>query len=736
LLFFLLLAIVPALGLTLSTGLEVRRRAISEAEETTLRLLRPISTDTEKAVIDGTRKLLLSLAEAPEVRSLKPRACDAILATELKQHSRFLNLGAIRQDGTLYCSARPFKEPIILKDRSYFQRAVNTRDFAAGGYEVDPITAHHTLNFAYPVSDAAGKARAVVFASLDLTRFSRLVSDAHMPAGTVFVVADHAAVILDRYPNPGRWVGYLMPEALIARRLLADKTEGAEETVGLDGVRRLYAFSALGGRIHDPDLLIGIGFPSSIAYDIALMTGRNLIGLGVVAVLAFAVAYVNANLLFLRPVNALVAATRRLGAGDTSARTGLRHSRGELGQLAHSFDAMAASLQSRQDEIEQSAEALRRYAHRLENLHELDKAILRVQPAESIAELAIRRLADIVPAQRISLAVFDVGGNKASIVADHPHGSSPWPKGARYSMEALGGLGGLFHALRQGKPLTLSPQSASLPPFLVPIAQRLGVHALHMVPLLVQGEVIGALNLWTDDAHELASEHLAIAGEAASQIAVGLESARIRDALRQHAAELEQRLTDTENVLFVLAAAVEAKGPYTEGHLRRLEKYATEISAALALPSRATTAIRRGALLHDVGKIGIPEAILNKPGPLTPEEYEIIKHHTTIGERICRRLSDGADVGPIVRGHHERWDGAGYPDGLSADAIPLGARIIAVADAWDAMTSDRPYRKALPQDEAWQTLRRGAGTQWDGKVIEALASSQARAKTQPETARP
>ncbi len=463
------------------------------------------------------------------------------------------------------------------------------------------------------------------------------------------------------------------------------------------------------------------------------MTVRNLIGLGIVAALAFGFSYVNATLLFLKPFNALVAATRRLGAGDASARTGLRYGRGEVSQLARSFDVMAASLQSRQAEIEQSADALRRSAQRLENLHELDKAILRAQSAESIANLAIRRVADMVPAQRIALAVFDVGGQTASIIAAHPPGPAPWPTGKTYAMDALGGLGGLIHELRQGKPLTLNRQSTDLPPFLVPIVQQLGMPTLHMVPVMAQGEIIGSLNLWTDDAHEIAPEHLAIAGEAANQIAVGLESARIRDALRQHAAELEQRLADTENVLFVLAAAVEAKDPYTEGHLRRLEEYAVEISMALALPSHTTTDIRRAALLHDVGKIGIPEAILNKPGPLTPEEYDTIKGHTIIGERICRQLSDGADVGPVVRGHHERWDGAGYPDGLKAEAIPLGARIIAVADAWDAMTTDRPYRKALPEDDAWQTLRQGAGTQWDGKVIEAFAASQAYLKTQSQT---
>lgn len=340
LLLFLLLAIVPALVLTVSTGLAIRHRAISDAEENALRLILPIAMDTKVTVIDGTRQLLASLAQAAEVRDLDPRGCSAILATELKQHTRFINLGAVKRDGTLFCSALPFRVPYNVADRTYFQRAANTQSFSAGTYEIDPITVRSTLNFGYPVHDAAGKVQAVVFGSLDLTRFSRLVSGAQMSPGAVFVVADRQGVVLDRYPDPQHWVGSLMPESLIARKLLGDKKEGAEETVGPDGIRRLYAFTALGDRIGDPDLLLGIGFPSSAAYDIAQMIVRTLIGLGLVAILTFGLAHFSASVLFLRPVNTLVATTQRLNEGDTSTRTNLRHDSGEFGQLAQAIDQL------------------------------------------------------------------------------------------------------------------------------------------------------------------------------------------------------------------------------------------------------------------------------------------------------------------------------------------------------------------------------------------------------------
>jgi putative two-component system response regulator len=176
-----------------------------------------------------------------------------------------------------------------------------------------------------------------------------------------------------------------------------------------------------------------------------------------------------------------------------------------------------------------------------------------------------------------------------------------------------------------------------------------------------------------------------------------------------------------ENVIFALAATVEAKDTYTEGHLRRLGYYSVAIAEQIGLSGAALTAVRYGALLHDVGKVGIDEAIIRKGGPLTADEYQVMQQHTLIGDRIVAPLRLAAAVGPIVRGHHERWDGQGYPDGLAGEAIPLGARIVAVADAFDAMTTQRPYNLVKSVPDALACLRDGAGTSWDPQVVAAFA---------------
>lgn len=183
---------------------------------------------------------------------------------------------------------------------------------------------------------------------------------------------------------------------------------------------------------------------------------------------------------------------------------------------------------------------------------------------------------------------------------------------------------------------------------------------------------------------------------------------------------LIEHLENTENVLFVLAKAVEAKDCYTEGHLKRMRDYCAGFAKYLGLSSEMEVAIEYAGILHDIGKIGISEDILAKSGSLTKEEFEEIKKHPVIGEDIVRPLRFAKVVAPAVRGHHERWDGSGYPDGLRGEEISLGARIVSIVDAFDAMTSDRPYRKAMSYDDATEILQKEKGAQWDAKLVDAF----------------
>jgi HD-GYP domain-containing protein (c-di-GMP phosphodiesterase class II) len=169
-----------------------------------------------------------------------------------------------------------------------------------------------------------------------------------------------------------------------------------------------------------------------------------------------------------------------------------------------------------------------------------------------------------------------------------------------------------------------------------------------------------------------------------------------------------------------LTSAIDAKDSYTYGHSERVARIAVELGRQLGLQEEELSDVFLAGLLHDIGKIGIRDAVLSKPGPLTPEEFEHVKQHATIGYSILQNLRPISHLLPGIRNHHERYDGKGYPDNLAGDAIPLLARILAVADSFDAMTTNRPYRQALPVPEVERLLEDGAGTQWDARVIDAF----------------
>jgi putative nucleotidyltransferase with HDIG domain len=193
--------------------------------------------------------------------------------------------------------------------------------------------------------------------------------------------------------------------------------------------------------------------------------------------------------------------------------------------------------------------------------------------------------------------------------------------------------------------------------------------------------------------------------------------ARTKDLL-ESTQRLEESLLETVETL---NAAVEARDPYTAGHSQRVRRVALAIGRDLGLPPRRLGTLGTAALFHDVGKIGIPDSILTKAGPLEPVEAAIMREHVTRGAEIVAKVSSFQDVVPAVRHHHERWDGLGYPDGLSGDEIPLEAAIIGLADAWDAMTTDRPYARALSYSDALMQIRAGREKQFNPAVVDAFA---------------
>ncbi len=201
--------------------------------------------------------------------------------------------------------------------------------------------------------------------------------------------------------------------------------------------------------------------------------------------------------------------------------------------------------------------------------------------------------------------------------------------------------------------------------------------------------------------------------------------ARIRSLLRLK--QFTDELEIAETVLFDLALSIEAKDPYTEGHCARLSIYSVELATALGLPEEQRTALRKAGIVHDIGKVAVPDLILLKPGGLTDEESRIMALHPTVGERICKPLRSFRAVLPIIRHHHEKLDGSGYPDGLKGEAIPITARIMTTVDVYDALTTDRPFRSAMSPEKAFAIMQEEAARGWlDGKLVEQFRAIMAK----------
>jgi HD-GYP domain-containing protein (c-di-GMP phosphodiesterase class II) len=242
------------------------------------------------------------------------------------------------------------------------------------------------------------------------------------------------------------------------------------------------------------------------------------------------------------------------------------------------------------------------------------------------------------------------------------------------------------------------------------VLRNYGMHANLMLPLVVDGAAWGLVEIFDARPRRFGAGDVALA-----ELVVGHVESLLG---RFGQAEAMQRLYS--ETLGSLSNALEAKDEYTSDHAQEVGDLAVSVARRVGLRGDELGAVELGALLHDIGKIRIPESILNKPGPLDDGEWEIMRTHPEAGERILEPIASLAEVLPIVRSSHERWDGVGYPDRLAGEAIPLGARIVAVCDAYRAMIEPRPYRTARPPEVAREILAENAGTQFDPACVAAL----------------
>jgi putative nucleotidyltransferase with HDIG domain len=322
---------------------------------------------------------------------------------------------------------------------------------------------------------------------------------------------------------------------------------------------------------------------------------------------------------------------------------------------------------------------------------------------DRILDLAVERLKAVYPGD--DATVFVQAGPRLRLWRHAPGTSTTT---VTTTVLDVHGPGVVAEVARTGRPLRLGDVRADRR-YLKGL-EGMRVRSELAVPLTAAGRVLGVLNLESQRPRRFSRLDEQVVATAGLHLAALLDSARTRQRLRK-------AMLDT---VTALSAMVEAKDGYTEGHCQRIAEIAIALGIRLGLSEERLEQLSYAAVLHDIGKITVPDEILNKPGPLTPEEFEVMKSHTRAGRRILEGIELLRAVARIVEQHHERWDGRGYPDGLAGEAILLEARLIAVADAYDAMTSTRPYRQALPPAEALARVEAEAGRQFDPDVVAAF----------------
>lgn len=347
-------------------------------------------------------------------------------------------------------------------------------------------------------------------------------------------------------------------------------------------------------------------------------------------------------------------------------------------------------------------------SHKIETIqamYNIDRAILSILDPHVILDTAFILISKIIPCDRVAVALVDK--EKGGLIYKAGFGLTFLQKGTFIPFKDTSAA----EVIKTGRP----QYEANLEKVkdILPLEKRIleeGFLSHIRVPLIVKGEGIGLLIIGARRPSAFTPENLSTLEKMASQIGIALQNARLL-------ADLEELF---KGMVMTLSSAIDAKSPWTAGHSERVTRYALGVGKEMELSEKELKDLELAGILHDIGKIGTYEGILNKPGKLNEEEMAIVRAHTAAGASILSPIKQLKGIIPAVRHHHENYDGTGYPDKLKGEEIPLFARILAVADTYDAMKADRPYRNARTMDFIIEEFRRCSGTQFDPEVVEAF----------------
>ncbi len=400
----------------------------------------------------------------------------------------------------------------------------------------------------------------------------------------------------------------------------------------------------------------------------------------------------------LTPLELLKNGTRRITDKDFDCRVNIK-SGDEFEELATDFNEMA-------DQLNRQFKALK-------TMSEIDRAILSSLDARIIVKTIIHRMYDWFVCESVAIALMDAEKKNAGRLYFNTCGQENelYEEPLEFRPSDLDTL----HAYPEYLIIEASKHPLSLVSFLVDH----GLESFLVLPVFLKDKLRAVITIGRSRTNVFRTEDITQARQMADQMAVALSNATL----------IEELDSLNWGTLKALARTVDAKSSWTAGHSTRVTDMALKIGSALGLSPDKLDDLHRAALLHDIGKVGIPVAILDKPGALDDEEYDMIKKHPSIGARIIEPIASYKKIIPMVLQHHERYDGKGYPGGISGDEINIGAKILSVADVFDAMKSDRPYRKGMALERVIDIITEEAGRQFDPDVVAAFLTVMGQEKT-------
>lgn len=360
LLFLVILASLPALLLTVNNAIEDRNAATTQIQGETIQLTN-FTVAHQEQLIEGAHQLLIVLGNLPAVRDRNSTECSEYMAQIKKNYRLYANLFAVAKDGDLFCSAVPMKQQVNYAGFAWFNRAVSSRNFSIGDFQAaESIISVPVIVTAYPVFDEDGNLLAVAGASIDLGLLNEEAAKMQLYPGATFRIIDQKGTILVRNIEPEKWVGRSVSEVGIIKKTLSQH-EGTTEDIGVDGVRRFFAFAPVHSGTGETGLFVSNGLPVAIAVaQVNRVLFRDLAGLSIVILLMLVIAWFASDAFILRHINVFLRAAERLGTGDLNVRTNLKYDIGEMGELARVFDKMAGSLQERESQRKQIEDAQRK----------------------------------------------------------------------------------------------------------------------------------------------------------------------------------------------------------------------------------------------------------------------------------------------------------------------------------------------------------------------------------------